>query len=503
VAAAGPVSAAGGRGAVTLPRSPMTFNSLPYALFLPIVVVGHWMLPAGGPLRGRPGIRWRQCWLLAASYVFYGAFDPRFALLLAFTTVVDYQVARRLDDGRERSEGGRRRLLATSVGVNLAVLGFFKYAGFFVDQGGALLEHLGMARATFGLHILLPYGISFYTFQSIGYTVDVYRRSLPACRRPVDFATFVAFFPQLVAGPISRAPRLLPQIEADRRRPGAGRVASGLGLILLGLVRKVVLADPLAPVVARAFGGVPDPSRATVVVGVLAFAVQIYGDFAGYSDMARGSARLLGIELVHNFDQPYLSASITEFWGRWHISLSTWLRDYLYVPLGGNRGGRRRTYRNLMLTMVLGGLWHGAAWTFVAWGALHGLYLCVERALGVAGRRSAPWPAWWQAPRVVLTFVLVSLAWVPFRAADGGQALGVLQGLGRPAGASLPGGQVALVVLLAAATLALDLAQRCVPQPAALVRRHPTLAGSLAGTAVVAVIVFSGGAPVPFIYFQF
>jgi D-alanyl-lipoteichoic acid acyltransferase DltB (MBOAT superfamily) len=471
----------------------MTFNSLPYALFLPAVVAGHWAL------RGRL----RQGWLLAASYLFYGAFDPRFALLLAFTTAVDYTVARRLDDGgapsgpaapRRSDDRARKRLLAVSVGTNLAVLGFFKYAGFFVAQGEALAERLGLGTATVGLQILLPYGISFYTFQSIGYAVDVYRRRLPACTDPLDFATFVAFFPQLVAGPISRAGDLLPQIRAERRWPGAERIASGLGLILRGLVRKVVLADPLAPVVAQAFGGAPGASRTTAVLGVLAFAVQIYGDFAGYSDMARGSARLLGVELVRNFDEPYLSASVTEFWRRWHMSLSSWLRDYLYVPLGGNRGGAARTYRNLALTMVLGGLWHGAAWTFVAWGALHGLYLCVERATGrTAGGR----------PRVLLTFVLVALAWIPFRAADFGQAVAVLGALARPVGTDLPAGSVALVLLAAAATVGLDLAERCVMQPTAAAARHPAAAGALAGAAVVAVVVFSGGSPVPFIYFQF
>jgi alginate O-acetyltransferase complex protein AlgI len=483
----------------------MTFNSLPYALFLPVVVTVYWLVPARSHVPGHPGIRWRQCWLLAASYVFYGAFDSRFALLLAFTTAVDYTVARCLDGPlADRPDGARKRVLAVSIGVNLAVLGFFKYAGFFVEQATAVFEQVGLPPASFGLHVLLPYGISFYTFQSIGYAVDVYRRKVPACRNPVDFATFVAFFPQLVAGPISRARDLLPQIESDQPAPGSDRITSGLLLILLGLVKKVVLADPMAPIVAQAFGGLPDPAPSTVLLGVLAFAVQIYGDFSGYTDLARGSARLLGIELVRNFEQPYLSASITELWRRWHISLSTWLRDYLYVPLGGNRGSTGRTYRNLMLTMVLGGLWHGAAWTFVAWGVLHGLYLCVERALGVsAGPAHRGLPALRQLPRVLLTFALVCLAWIPFRAASMSQALGMLGALVRPGGQVLGPNQVAVVVLLASATLALDVVQRSVPEPMRLLDRYPLIAGSLAGGALVALIVFSGGAPVPFIYFQF
>jgi alginate O-acetyltransferase complex protein AlgI len=483
----------------------MTFNSLPYALFLPVVVAGYWLMPAGVHLPRHPTVRGRQCWLLAASYVFYGAFDRRFALLLAFTTAVDYTVARALDGPLAgRPDGARKRVLAISIGVNLAVLGFFKYFGFFVDQGIALFERLGLAGGSVGLRILLPYGISFYTFQSIGYAVDVYRRKVPACRNPLDFATFVAFFPQLVAGPISRAGDLLPQIRADRRAPDSDRITSALLLILLGLVKKVVLADPMAPVAARAFGGIPDPAASTVAIGVIAFAVQIYGDFSGYTDIARGSARLLGIDLVRNFEQPYLSAGITEFWRRWHISLSTWLRDYLYVPLGGNRGTARRTYRNLMLTMVLGGLWHGAAWTFVAWGVLHGTYLCVERALGVKVGRAGPGlPPLRAVPRVVLTFALVCLAWIPFRAASGRQALDLIAALGRPGGQVLAADQVVLVAVLAGATLALDIAQRCITQPTRVLDRYPLVAGSLAGVALVALVVFSGGAPVPFIYFQF
>jgi D-alanyl-lipoteichoic acid acyltransferase DltB (MBOAT superfamily) len=301
----------------------VTFNSLQYALFLPVVLTVYWALPR------RP----RQGWLLAASYLFYAAFDWRFAFLLLFTTIVDYSVGKGLDNRRDDADQrSRRRLLMVSIGVNLSVLGFFKYFNFFVEQGVALTTKIGFEPATPALRVLLPFGISFYTFQSIGYTVDVYRREIRACRDPLDFATFVAYFPQLVAGPISRAKNLLPQIEAHRDRPSGQQVLSGLLLILTGLFKKVVLADPLAPVVGNAFGGKPNPGPGMVAIGVLAFAVQIYADFSGYSDMARGTSRLLNIELVHNFDQPYLSRNITEFWRRWHISLSTWLRDYVYIP---------------------------------------------------------------------------------------------------------------------------------------------------------------------------
>ena len=483
----------------------MTFNSLPYALFLPVVVIVYWLLPARAHLPGRPGVRWRQCWLLSVSYVFYGAFDSRFALLLAFTTAVDYSVARWLDGPlAERPDRARKRALAISIGVNLAVLGFFKYAGFFVDQASDLFARAGLPTASFGLRILLPYGISFYTFQSIGYAVDVYRRRIPACRNALDFATFVAFFPQLVAGPISRAKDLLPADPAGpaaaRQRPGdLGPPAHPLGPGQEGRDRRSDGAHRGPGVRADARPVAVD----ALLLGVLAFAVQIYGDFSGYTDMARGSARLLGVELVHNFDQPYLSSNITEFWRRWHISLSTWLRDYLYMPLGGNRGPIGRTYRNLMLTMLLGGLWHGGAGS--SWSGACSRPLPQHRAGARRAGHREPRAAGAcrRLPAVVLTFSLVCLAWVPFRAASGRQALDMLAALGRSGGQVLTADQIVLVGVAACATLALDVVLRLVTQPLRLLDRFPLVAGSLAGIALVCIIVFSGGAPVPFIYFQF
>jgi D-alanyl-lipoteichoic acid acyltransferase DltB (MBOAT superfamily) len=487
----------------------VTFNSLQYALFLPVVVIGFWLLPGRASLRTwtrRPAPRWvpdvRQLWLLAASYLFYAAFDWRFAFLLLFTTVVDYGVGIRLDRLPDEQRRARRLTLLVSLAVNLGVLGFFKYFDFFVDQGVALLTQIGLEPATPALRILLPYGISFYTFQSMGYTIDVYRRDIRACRDAIDFATFVAFFPQLVAGPISRAKNLLPQIQADRQRPSADQVTSGLLLILLGLFKKVVIADSLAPTVNLAFGS-PDPGPGLSFVGVLAFSIQIYGDFAGYTDMARGTARLLGVELVHNFDQPYLSRNVTEFWRRWHISLSTWLRDYLYIPLGGNRGGGAMVYRNLMLTMLLGGLWHGAGWTFVIWGGLHGLYLCVDRARGVRRDQPGGIPAWREVPAILATFALVAFAWIFFRSLSLSEAVNVIGGFVRFGGEGIGWSPVVLVAAMAALTLGIDLVQRRLTDPVGLLTARPVRSGALVGAAVVAVIVFSGGAPVPFIYFQF
>lgn len=482
----------------------MTFNSLQYALFLPVVLVGYWLLPARGAHGG-----WRhharQLWLLLASYVFYAFFDVRWALLLLFTTVVDYHVGKGVENlgVQEHNRRRRRLLLMVSIGVNLGVLGIFKYANFFIDQVVEGLSRVGLDATAPTLRVLLPFGISFYTFQSIGYTVDVYRREIRACRDPIDFATFVAYFPQLVAGPISRAKNLLPQIQADRRRPERSHVVSALSLFLLGLFKKVALADPMAPIVARTFDGAERPGPVLVVIGVLAFAVQIYADFSGYSDMARGTSRLLRIELVHNFEQPYLSRNITEFWRRWHISLSTWLRDYLYIPLGGNRLSTPKVYRNLMATMVLGGLWHGAGWNFVIWGALHGVFLCIDRLRGAARSLSDGMPRVREVPAMLVTFVLVCFAWVFFRAHTFTDAMDVLGGLVRWDGATPGAGPIALVAYAAGATLVLDLLQRKVAHPLRFIAEHPALTGALAGLGILGVVLFSGGTSVPFIYFQF
>jgi len=471
----------------------VTFNSLQYALFLPLVLGLYWAVPR----------RFRQPLLLVASYVFYGLWDWRFLLLLMFTTGVDWAVGigvDRLDPVVEQRR--RRRLLLISITVNLVVLGFFKYADFFITSASELLGRAGLDPGAPVLRVVLPIGISFYTFQSIGYTVDVYRGRLPACRRLLDFATFVAFFPQLVAGPISRAPNLLPQIEADRARPTRRQVTSGLLLILLGLFKKVVLADPLAPHVANAFDEGRHPGTVMALTGMVAFAFQIYADFSGYSDIARGSARLLNVELVHNFEQPYLSRNITEFWRRWHISLSTWLRDYLYIPLGGNRGGAVRTYRNLMATMLLGGLWHGAGWNFVIWGGLHGLFLVVDRLRGAAVDASRALRAR-DVPAILATFALACLAWVFFRAHTFDQAVQVLRGVADAGGETLPLSSLVFVVALVGAAVALDLVQRRMVHPLRVVADRPALTGAFVGLALVGIIVFSGGAPVPFIYFQF
>jgi D-alanyl-lipoteichoic acid acyltransferase DltB (MBOAT superfamily) len=466
----------------------VVFNSLQYAAFLPLVLLVYWRLAR----------RQQNALVLVASYVFYAMWDWRFLPLMLLSTVTDFTVGRLLeqtDDDRRR-----RRIFFVSLLVNLGVLAFFKYANFFLDSGAGSLRAIGIDVESPAWRILLPVGISFYTFHGISYTFDVYRREIRASHSPLDFAVFVAFFPQLVAGPIGRAHLQLPQFQRDRVRPDADQVRSAAFLILLGLFKKVAIADALAPYVNDAFDG--GAGWVALLVGVYAFALQIYGDFSGYSDIARGSARLLGIELPSNFEQPYLSQNITEFWQRWHISLSTWLRDYLYVPLGGNRGSSRRTYRNLMLTMLLGGLWHGAAWTFVVWGAIHGGLLAGHRWWRSRHPAAEPSPAG-RALATFATFHVVCAAWIFFRAPSLADALRYFKGLFtfRPGPVDLD----AVLVLIAAAVavLTIDVAQRRAREHE-VVLGWPALARGVAYAAfVVPILLFSGGAPVPFIYFQF
>lgn len=393
----------------------MIFSSWLFAFFFAAVFAGYW---------GIPTRRGRTLFLLAASYVFYMSWNAWLVLLILGTTLLDYFVAL----GLERSTSAERRkaLLVCSIVGNLGVLALFKYADFFVGSLRSTLESFGVRVNLSTLNILLPVGISFYTFQTLSYTIDVYRRRMPATRSFTDFALFVAFFPQLVAGPIVRAIDFLPQI-ATIKRFDWDRLASGGVLFLIGLTKKIFIADQLAMLVDPVFA---EPHRYVsrdLWLAMFCYGGQIFCDFSGYSDMAVAAARVLGFDLPVNFRSPYLAASLTDFWRRWHISLSTWLRDYLYIPLGGSHGGPLRTCRNLMITMLLGGLWHGASWTFVIWGAIHGAFLIVGKA---ASRFAAPshrepasgqgrdsWIARWgrRLSGWTVTLLVVHLAWVFFR----------------------------------------------------------------------------------------
>lgn len=400
----------------------MLFNTVQFGLFFLIVYGLYLVLPH----------RWQNRMLLVASYVFYGTWDWRFLSLIALSTVIDYGCG----IGIQNSSSSRKRrgFLLLSMASNLGILGFFKYYNFFTESLAALLADFGLHASLGTLHIVLPVGISFYTFQTMSYTIDIYRREMEPCRNFWDFALFVSFFPQLVAGPIERASRLVPQVTSPRTIT-RDQIAQGIFLTVWGLYKKVVIADNLSLTVDRLFSA-SDPGSAGVVIAVVFFAFQIYCDFSGYSDIARGIAKLMGFELMLNFDLPYVARSPQEFWRRWHISLSTWLRDYLYIPLGGNRKGPIRTYVNLCLTMVLGGLWHGAGWTFVLWGAYHGSLLMVHRFLdrrkllptmrdGAVWHNRALWTAQW-----AVMSVLTLGGWLIFRAESVGQVFSMLGSLG-------------------------------------------------------------------------
>ena len=371
--------------------------------------------------------RAQKALLLVASYYFYAYWDWRFAGLLLACTAVNYWLSGLM----EGSSPARRKLLVTIALVySLGILGLFKYFNFFVDS---FREMAGIAHdAGSTLDLILPAGISFYTFQTLSYTIDVYRRDLRQCARFSDFALFVAFFPQLVAGPIVRASEFLPQLETPRTLSWE-RAYDGFRQFTLGLFKKVFIADRLAAFVDPGFENAASLSGPTLWLVVIAYAVQIYCDFSGYSDMAIGIARAMGYDFTRNFDHPYLATSIQDFWRRWHISLSTWLRDYLYVPLGGNRRGRFRTYLNLFLTMVLGGLWHGANWTFVIWGAWHGIALALDRFFTGKDSGRGPRPVTRRLPGFLrsllgwaLTMLIVLVGWVFFRSPDAETALSIL-----------------------------------------------------------------------------
>ncbi len=359
--------------------------------------------------------------LLAASYYFYAYWDWRFAGLLLACTAVNYWLAGRMEGSSPKR---RKQLVTIALVYSLGVLGLFKYFNFFVDSFRAMAGIAPDAGST--LDLILPAGISFYTFQTLSYTIDVYRGDLPHCRRFSDFALFVAFFPQLVAGPIVRASEFIPQLETPRTLTWE-RAYDGFRQFTLGLFKKVFIADRLASFVDPGFENAASLSGLTLWLVAIAYAIQIYCDFSGYSDMAIGIARAMGYEFTRNFNHPYLATSVQDFWRRWHISLSTWLRDYLYIPLGGNRLGPIRTYWNLILTMVLGGLWHGANWTFVFWGAWHGVALAIDRFItGHIGKRSTAAGPGRALVGWAITMMIVLVGWVFFRAPNLTTALAIL-----------------------------------------------------------------------------
>lgn len=395
----------------------MLFNSVEFLVFFAVVYGAYLVLKH----------RAQNALLLLASYFFYGFWDWRFLGLIAASTTVDFLLGCAIED----AAGARRKrhLLYISLGFNLGLLGTFKYAGFFARSFTDALASVGFAVDLRFAELVLPVGISFYTFQSLSYTVDVYRGQVKAARSLLDYATFVAFFPQLVAGPIERGAHFLPQVQSQRTVTFE-MLREGAWLMLLGYFKKTVLADNMSPFTTRLFQEPDQVHGLEVLFGIYAFAFQIYGDFSGYSDIARGSAKWMGFDLMHNFRMPYFAVNPSDFWRRWHISLSTWLRDYLYIPLGGNRGGGWFTYRNLMITMVLGGLWHGASYNFVAWGLFHGGILCIHRWL--SERRGGPTHDAVTPLRVMAFFHVTCAGWLLFGVKQLGDALTLLRNLFQP-----------------------------------------------------------------------
>ena len=385
----------------------MVFNSVTFFVFIGL------FFPLYFALRGRA----RLLLMLAASYVFYGWWDYRFLSLIVVSTCIDYFLGLRLENEEDHSR--RKRYLQLSLLANLGFLAFFKYFNFFIESAQVALRGIGAAGNFETLNIILPVGISFYTFQSMSYSIDVYRRKIPVERDFWRFATFISFFPQLVAGPIVRASDFLPQFGEDKRFEW-DRFNVGLGQIIWGFFKKVAIADAIAPYVDQCFASPETFGALHLAIGVVFYSFQIYCDFSGYSDIAIGLARVMGFDFPRNFNKPYFSQNFSEFWQRWHISLSGWLRDYLYIPLGGSRGSKWFTFRNLMYTMLLGGLWHGAAWVFVFWGFLHGAYQVIGKLLSPYWQRM--WsalraPGWVQVPvNVAIVYFLACFAWVYFRA---------------------------------------------------------------------------------------
>jgi alginate O-acetyltransferase complex protein AlgI len=466
----------------------MLFNSLSFLVFFVVVYALFWALPT-----------WhKKKWLLlVASYVFYSAWNPPYVAILLLSTSTDWWLARLI--GRSKNSIRRRTLLIASLACNLGLLGYFKYGYFLLENFIVWCTALGVTYRPPELGIILPIGISFYTFASLSYTIDVYRGEIRSNWRLVDYALFVSFFPHLVAGPIVRASYLLPQIE-NPRLPKTNLIGWGFTLICFGLFAKVVMADSVfAPLVDAVYAHPEHFSLIDTWMAVLSFSGQIYYDFSGYSLCAIGLAMCFGFWFPDNFRYPYAAQSFSEFWHRWHISLSSWLRDYLYIPLGGNRHGELRTYLALFMTMLLGGLWHGASWMFVLWGGLHGCYLAIERKF--IGTRF--FDRIYSQQKAALVFLLVTLTWIPFRAATTDQAYSILHGLSNT---SLIG-SMDIPELVAFLAIAFTLRWHFIMRESSIEDTFMKLRQStrigIVTSSLAGLFLCSGGNSNAFIYFQF
>ncbi len=474
----------------------MIFNSLAFAIFLPVVLALYYVLPFKGQNR----------MLLAASLFFYAWWDWRFLGLLALTILIDFYASHAVY--KATTHRLKKRWMLISIISNVAVLVIFKYSNFFVQSFAVVLTKLGFDVHPATLALVLPIGISFYTFMSMAYVIDVYRGQLKPTSHLFDFALFVSYFPHLVAGPILRAPQLLPQLTHERKIK-LEQIRDGISLIVIGYVRKVVIADMISPMVGQAFTQMNLLGSGDLILRMYLFAIQLYGDFAGYSDIARGVSKLFGIELNLNFATPYLSQNITEFWRRWHISLSSWLRDYVYIPLGGNRKGKFRTYVNNFLTMLIGGLWHGANWTYVIWGGLNGLYLAIHKAYlditGKASKASLEQTKWSLITpfKMFFTFTIASFAFIIFRSPNFSSAWQYISKMLSFRGGITRVGSSASMAPFVILAFALDIAQYT-KWGERFVARSPLWKRAIVFGILFAIVLVAGADDSqPFIYFQF
>ncbi len=430
----------------------MLFNSIDFAFFLPIVFLLYWFV-------FNRNLKMQNFLIVLASYVFYGWWDWRFLSLILFSTLVDYTVGRRLKDEEDNTK--RKMLLWISILVNLGFLGFFKYYNFFLDNFVGAFSLFGAEISANSLNVILPVGISFYTFQTLSYTIDVYKRKLEPTKDFIAFTAFVSFFPQLVAGPIERATNLLPQFYKERKFEYSNAV-DGMRQIIWGIFKKMVIADSCAEYANQIFNNSADFGGSTLVLGALFFTFQIYGDFSGYSDIAIGTSRLFGFSLMRNFAFPYFSRDIAEFWRRWHISLSTWFRDYLYIPLGGSRGSLSMKVRNTFIIFIVSGFWHGANWTFIVWGALNAIYFLPllltnnnRNNLEIVAQGKYI-PNMREFASMLLTFSLTVFAWIFFRASDMSHAFSFIAEILSPSLFTLPEIIPKTVLVLIAILLAVE-----------------------------------------------
>lgn len=402
----------------------MLFNSFEFLIFLPIVFILYWFV--------FKKIQTQNLFILIASYIFYGWWDWKFLSLIILSSIIDYKVGLFLDETRDKKK--RKYLLCFSLVFNLGILGFFKYFNFFIDNWILAWSNLGVTMNHSSLNIILPVGISFYTFQTLSYSIDIYREKLKPTKNLIAFASFVSFFPQLVAGPIERATNLLPQFY-KKRFFDYNLAISGVKLILWGLFKKIVIADNCAIYVNEIFDTYQNQSSLTLIIGAIYFAFQIYGDFSGYSDIAIGTSRLFGFKLMRNFNYPYFSRDIAEFWRRWHISLSTWFRDYLYIPLGGSKGTKWNQVKNVFIIFLVSGFWHGANWTFIVWGGLNALFFLPllltnkNRTHTDIVAKNRYFPTLKELIQIISTFILITLVWVFFRAETIDQAIRYISGI--------------------------------------------------------------------------